>query len=767
MTVPLTALVGAPERFEADGAVAPAILVVDDNPSKRLAIKAMLAPLGHDVVEANSGREALRAVLRETFALILMDVRMPTMDGYETAKLIRQRSQSALTPIIFVTAFGSDETETAAAYASGAVDFVFTPIRPEVLRAKVSAFVDLHVQSCELARSLESITVLNTALRDSEVRIQTVLDNVTDGIFVLDENGIISSTNRSVSTLFGYHRDEPIGQPFEFVIAPERKHELRIGRPAPEGSANGRRPTQRATETLGRRCDRSTFPMEVESGEMKHGDRHYTLAVVRDISERKAHLETLEHQALHDDLTGLANRTLFSDHVSQALASAKRSDEPRAVLVMDLNGFKQVNDRLGHDSGNLLLTQVGTRLVGALREIDKVARLGGDEFAILPGDSTDLAAAAAVAWKIEQLCDSDFLINGETAHVSASVGIALFPQHGTTTADLLRRADLAMYDAKRSASGHAVFDAAHEKQLARHLALLVDLRQCVARDELVLHYQPKIDMTTRRIFGVEALIRWHHPEHGLMMPGAFLPELERIELIAPVTQWVINDALRQQQIWRQAGFDLDMAVNISAQSLSHIGTLPEVVAELTTAWDTAPDRLTLELTEGALIAADAPDVLARLHDTGVRVSIDDFGTGYSSLSYLQRLPVDEIKIDRSFVTSLVPDSDNEVIVRSTIDLAHNLGLTVVGEGVEDENVVEMLAAYGCDSAQGYFFSRPCAAPELTKWLTESSYGPSVTTGTPGRGGDISGPQRHALPSGTLRARRRDPQAQPVDQLHEC
>jgi diguanylate cyclase (GGDEF)-like protein/PAS domain S-box-containing protein len=751
------------EPVEAPGAVRPAILVVDDNASKRVALRAMLAPLGHAVVEANSGRAALGAVLRENFAMILMDVRMPTMDGYETAKLIRQRSQSALTPIIFVTSFGCDETETAAAYASGAVDFIFTPILPEVLRSKVSAFVDLFVQSRELERSLESITTLNAALRDSEVRIQTVLDNVVDGIFVLDEDGVITSINRSVSRLFGYDLDEPIGQPFSFMIAPERQRELCIPQSAQERLATGRRTPNRATETLGRRRDRSTFPMEVERGEMKHGDRRFTLAVVRDISERKTHTEALEHQALHDALTGLANRTLFCEHVSQALASAKRANGPRAVLVMDLDGFKQVNDRLGHDHGNLLLTQVGNRLVGALREIDKVARLGGDEFAILPGGATDLAAAAAVAWKIEQLCEPDFVINGEAAHVSASVGIALFPEHGTTTADLLRRADLAMYDAKRTGSGHAVFDAAQEKQLAHHLALLVDLRQCVTRDELVLHYQPKIDLATRVISGVEALIRWRHPKHGLLMPGGFLPELERIELIAPVTRWVINEALHQQRIWRDGGVELDMAVNISAHSLRHASTLPEVVAGLTETWDAAPDRLTLELTESALIEADAPDVLARLHDTGVRVSVDDFGTGYSSLSYLQRLPVDEIKIDRSFVTSLAPASDNEIIVRSTIDLAHNLGLTVVGEGVEDENVVEMLATHGCDRAQGYFFSRPCAAEDLTPWLTESSYAPPATTGTPGRRAHDASHPRQAPLRATRPARRPGRQTQTVDQ----
>ena len=711
--------------------LAPAILVVDDNAAKRLSLCAMLEPLGHAVVEADSGRAALRAVLCETFAIILMDVRMPGLDGYETAKLIRQRIQSELTPIIFVTAFGHDETETATAYASGAVDFIFTPIIANVLRAKVSAFVDLFVQSQELQHSIESVTALNAALTDSELRKQAVLDNVADGIFILDEDGVVESVNRSGSRLFGCEPDAPIGQPFTSLIAPERLDEFRVLEMAHRGPSAERGTPNRATETLGRRRDRSTFPIEVERSTVRHGDRTFRLAVVRDISERKTYTDALEQQALHDGLTSLANRTMFGDHVSQALAVARQTAEPRAVLVMDLDGFRQVNDKFGHDHGDSLLAQVGKRLVAALRETDTVARLGGDEFAILPGGPTDLVTAAAVAWKLQQACEPGFVINDDIVHVSASVGIALSPEHGTTTADLLRRADLAMYGAKRSGSGYAVFDAAQERQLARNLDLLVDLRQCVAREELVLYYQPKIDIATRQISGVEALIRWRHPEQGLLLPGSFIPEMERSELIVPLTRWVLNEALRQQRIWRDGGIDLTISVNIAARSLRRASNLADTVAELTETWGTAPGTLTLELTEGALIEAGAPDVLTRLHDMGERVSIDDFGTGYSSLAYLQRLPVDEIKVDQSFVTALATASDEEVIVRSTIDLAHNLGLTVVGEGVEDEIVLEMLVAYGCDSAQGYLFSRPCTAEELTAWLITSPYGSPPSSMTVG------------------------------------
>ncbi len=695
----------------------PTILVVDDNAAKRVALRAMIAPLGYTVVEAASGRAALSALLDATFAMILMDVRMPTLNGFETAKLCREQVRGGRTPIIFVTAVGSENGEAAEAYASGAVDFIFTPVLPEILRAKVTAFVDLFVQTQDLQRSLESITELNSALRDSDVLTQAVLDNVSDGIFILDERARIVSVNRSVDRLFGYTAEELVGRPFASMIAQGNRDELRRLNTADTGERDGRGASRMVVETLGCRQGGSTFTMELERSEIRHGERSFTLASVRDISERKAYTEALEHQALHDGLTGLANRVLFSAHLSRALAAAKRTNQRRAVLVMDVDGFKQVNDTLGHDRGDKLLRQLGARLVAALRDGDTVARLGGDEFAILPAGTIDLEGAAAIAWKIQHACEQDFTINDTVVRASLSVGIALFPDHGTTTAELLHRADLAMYVAKRSGNGHAVFDASHERQTEHRYEHLVDLSQCVARDELFLHYQPKVGLGTGKILGVEALVRWQHPTNGLLAPASFMPEVERTDLIVPVTTWVLNSALCQQCAWRDAGIDLTVAVNVSARSLGYESSLPDTIAELTQTWGTASGQLILELTESGLIEAAAPDMLARLHSMGQKLSIDDFGTGYSSLAYLQRLPVDELKIDRSFVTNLAEVGDDAIIVRSTIDLAHNLGLNVVAEGVEDLMVVEMLTEYGCDAAQGYLFGRPVAAEEITKLMT--------------------------------------------------
>ena len=692
------------------------MLVVNDGARERVAIVAMLAPLGVVVVQASSGREALREVLRQSFALILMDVRMPGMDGYETANLIRRRPQSMRTPIIFLTAFGAeDNRESLIAYASGAIDFIVTPVPADVLRAKVSAFVDLFLQAEELRRSLDSITTLNVALRESDESTRAVLDTMVDGIITVDAGGLIESLNALALALFGYREEEAVGQPLSLIIAPERRDAFR-DLAAPQRRLTEIGAQSRPLETVGRRQDGSTFAMEVAQGEIKRDGRSVTLAFVRDVSERKAYTESLEHQALHDELTGLANRTLFGEHLLQALASAGRSHESRAVLMLDLDGFKNVNDTLGHDRGDLVLNQVGRRLRAALRGTDTIARFGGDEFAVLPGGATDLPAAAAVAWKIQEACGAGFTVDREVAHVSCSVGIAMFPEHGTSAGELLRRADAAMYVAKRSRRGHAIFDASQEMHSARELALLLDLRHCVDRGQLVLHYQPKFDLATREVSGVEALVRWQHPTRGLLGPNSFMPEAERTRMIEPVTNWVLGEALRQHRRWHDDGVDLTIAVNISAHSLGASSNLPDIVAELTAAWGTNPARLILEVSESALIEASAPEILARLAAMGERVSIDDFGTGYSSLSHLRRRPVSEIKIDQSFITNLSADSEDAVIVHSTIDLAHNLGLTVVAEGVEDERAIDLLVGYGCDSAQGYLLGRPGAADSLNALL---------------------------------------------------
>ncbi len=692
-----------------------AILVVDDNDGKRLAIYAILESLGHTIVEANTGEAALRAVIGRTFAVILMDVQMPGMDGYETARLIRTRNDSEHTPIIFITAHLMEETKIPIAYASGAVDFIFAPIGADILRAKVKIFVELYLKSRALEKSAGQV-------RDSEMRTRAVLDNVADGIVTVGDDGLIRSFNRAASAMFGYSEQDAIGQPFAMMVGPKQPRDFSSHAEAerqllvPAGKAT------RSAESIGRRRDGSTFPMELDLSDVKLGSGTIHIGCLRDISERQTYMQALQHQALHDNLTGLPNRVLFGDRVALAIQAALRVGDSLALLLLDLDEFKQVNDTLGHQHGDALLKLVTERIVGCLREWDTVARLGGDEFGILLGGSVDVAGAATIVWKLQQALEPPFTIDGQAVDVRASIGITLAPLHGNNVGDLLRRADLAMYDAKQSGTGYALFATEQEETPARRLALLGDLRRCIERDELVLHYQPKIDLATQQTVGVEALVRWNHPSGRLFMPAEFMPEVERSDLIVPMTEWVINEALCQLQRWREAGYDLTMAVNLGARCLAEGTALFATVDELILKWAIPADKITFELTESALIDTAVPGMLAKLQTMDERLSIDDFGTGYSSLVYLQRLPVVEIKADISFVRTMTSVKEDAVIVRSIIDLAHNLGVKVVAEGVEDRATMDLLNEYGCDEAQGYFFSRPMPGGEVLPWLEHSAFG---------------------------------------------
>jgi diguanylate cyclase (GGDEF)-like protein/PAS domain S-box-containing protein len=698
-----------------------AILVVDDNAGKRLAITAVLGALGHTIVEVESGEAALRALMGQQFAVILLDVQMPEMDGYETASLIRMRSESEHTPIIFITAHAAEEAKIPDAYASGAVDFIFAPIVPDILRAKVTIFVELFLKTRELERSMDRF-------RDGEAQARSVLDNVADGIITVDGDGMIRSFNRAAAEMFGYSEHEAVGHPFAMMVGPKHPDDF-----ASHADAKRRLLTAsgRSAESVGRRRDGTTFPMELGLSDVKLAGGTIHIACVRDISERLTYTDALQHQALHDNLTGLPNRVLFRDRVDLAVRAALRSGHSLALLVLDLDEFKQVNDTLGHQHGDELLKLVTERLVACLRSGDTIARLGGDEFGILPGEAADLAAAAAVVWKIQQALEPTVMISGHAITVKASIGITLVPEHGEDVDDLLRRADLAMYDAKRAGTGYAVFAAEQEETPARRLALLGELRRCIEREELVLHYQPKIDLATRATIGVEALARWNHPSGSLLMPDEFMPEVERSELMIPITEWVINEALHQLRRWRDQGYDLTMAVNLGARCLSAGTDLFTTVDALTRRWEIPPDRLTFELTESALFDTNVPGMLEQLQSMDERLSIDDFGTGYSSLVYLQRLPVVEIKADRSFVMTMCSVADDAVIVRSIIDLAHNLGVKVVAEGVEDEPTMDLLNEYGCDEAQGFHFSPAVPGDELAQWLETSPFGLPRLLASPG------------------------------------
>jgi len=538
-------------------------------------------------------------------------------------------------------------------------------------------------------------------LRSNEAHLRAVLDNVAEGIITVDEANCIASFNPAAERIFGYAAADVIGGDVRTLL-----DSLNPG------------------ETIGRQSGDRRFAADVSVGTMRlEHDQPLQIFSVRDITRRKEAEAALEHQALHDALTDLPNRVLLHDRLQQAIRAADRNTTSVALLVMDLDRFKEVNDTFGHHTGDQLLEQLGQRLGSVLRASDTIARLGGDEFAVLLPTAA-LDEAQQIADRLLQVLEQPFTLGGLQLEIDASIGIALSPDHGHDADTLLRRADVAMYVAKRGNVGHAVYTADQDQHSPMRLAMVSELRRAIDQNELSLYFQPKVSLAAGSVTCAEALVRWQHPRHGLLGPDLFVPIAEQTGLIRPLARWVLDAALRQCSRWRHQGLDLAVAVNLSMRNL-HDPEVVDTIRQLLTRWGIPPSRLVVEITESSLMAdaERAMDVLGRLRAMGVGISIDDFGTGYSSLAYLKRLPVDELKIDKSFVAHIASDDNDAAIVRSTIGLAHDLGLAVVAEGIEDEVTWDYLAGLGCDVAQGYFISRPLPVAAFGDWLATTQWKP--------------------------------------------
>jgi diguanylate cyclase (GGDEF)-like protein len=421
--------------------------------------------------------------------------------------------------------------------------------------------------------------------------------------------------------------------------------------------------------------------------------------------------------AYEDGLTGLPNRSMFGAELEQAVKNARRTKESIAVMLLDMDRFKTINDTLGHPVGDQVLREVGVRVRTALRESDIVARLGGDEFAVLL--TTGVAERAdTAAGKILKALEAPLVIEGQSMDIAASIGIARFPEHGDDSAALIRAADVAMYAAKRSKSGYTIYDPRDDLRRQEHLTLLGELRRAVEADQLVLHYQPKVSLAENKVTSVEALVRWSHPTRGFVPPGDFIPFAEQTGYIGAITKWVLTRAIDQCGQWHRGGMRVRVSVNISARDLRHDSELVRYIEEALGVAELPAALLCLEITESALMddPGSAQSTLRRLRELGVAASIDDYGTGYSSLAYIKQLAVSELKIDRTFVSGMEADARNAAIVRSTIELGHNLGLSVVAEGVETDYELAELVRFGCDMAQGFHFARPMPADQLEAWM---------------------------------------------------
>jgi diguanylate cyclase (GGDEF)-like protein/PAS domain S-box-containing protein len=562
------------------------------------------------------------------------------------------------------------------------------------------------------------------ALKQSELRYRDLFQNAHDLVYTTDLRGYFTSINKAAEKVTGYSSEEILRMNISQVIAPDY---LEIAEKMTKRKLSGAQATVYELDIRAR--DGRRIALEVSSRVLvKDGLPVAIQGICRDITERKRSElalkmseEALRQQTLHDALSGLPNRTLLHERLEQSILNSRRTGSPFALLLMDLDRFKEINDTFGHHYGDLLLQLLGQRLQGDIRESDTVARLGGDEFAVLL-QGTDARGAEVAAGKILKILEKPFDFDDHSFDVGASIGASLYPDHGDNATLLLQRADVAMYVAKRYDSDFALYRPEQDPYRPDRISLAGQLRRAIERGELVLHYQPKVNMRTGDTRQVEALVRWQHPEHGLMSPDQFIPLAEHTGLIKPLTYWVLSEALRQCHLWSVAGLDVGVCVNLSARNL-HDHELEGSISGLLQRWQVEASQLIVEVTESAILVdlAEASQNLDLLREKGVQVAIDDFGTGFSPLTHLKRLPVDEIKIDKSFVVDMAEEGNrlsknNKAIVSAVIVLAHNLGLNVTAEGVENAETLWKLARMDCDLAQGYHLSRPMPAGKCTRWL---------------------------------------------------
>lgn len=687
------------------------ILVVDDQQKVLDSLERILAQHGYNVTPVTSGKEALRQLERQSFDLALLDLRIPDVGGREIMDFISARGIDTATIVV-----SGDATFEAATNAlrQGAHDFIRKPYAIEHLLRSVSN----AVRERELRNENKRI---HERLRHSERLHRYMVNSSPDIIYILDGEGRFVFLNSKVEELLGYGPRELLGRPYIDIIHPD---DVRVARFAFHERRTGARATSNF-EVRVRRKDESTpsghFEVTAVSVELSSmgiygpargdGDRQYlgTYGVARDISERKNAERLITYQAYHDLLTGLPNRALLGDHFVLAAAHTKRAPALVALMFIDLNRFKVVNDTLGHASGDELLRAVAGRFRECVRGGDTLARIGGDEFVLLLPQVEDRHEVAHVADKLLAQLREPFVVASQEVFVSASVGIAISPDDGAELGQLMRKADVAMYQAKgRKDRDYEFFDDAMDAILAEHLSLDSGLRRALEDNQFLVYYQPQYRPEDDRIVGAEALIRWQHPQRGLLPPAEFIPHAEDTGLIVSIGEWMAWNACSTLAAWRACGRDdMRLCINVSAPELERDSYVDSIVHSLER--HDVPGRcLEVEITENTL-ARNLEQVarkLRRLAAYGVSIAVDDFGTGYSSLSLLQKLPINTLKIDRSFVSTLESDRRSQSIVRGIVTMADGLGLELVAEGVETETQKQCLLDLGCRTMQGFLFGRP-------------------------------------------------------------
>jgi diguanylate cyclase (GGDEF)-like protein/PAS domain S-box-containing protein len=704
-----TTLHGGAAPFDAD--MQPRLLLVDDEPRLLDSLYQLLQNRGYHLVTASSGGEAIGHLSKMHFDLVLLDLRLPDIGGHEIMDFINAKGIDA-DVIVMSGEVGIDAA--IGALKRGAYDYLRKPYsREELLKTVANALGqrNLKLENQRIAKQLEN----------SEKLYRYLVDSSPDIIYTLNHEGRFTFLNDRASQLLGYTREELIGKHYSLVVHEEDQERARY-------VFNERRSDDRASRNVELRLKSragngqertfnntimtialNSIGMHVPDQDVKKHEFFGTYGVARDITDRKRAEELISYQAYHDILTDLPNRILFKDRLGLALIQAKRKGTELAVMFIDLDRFKLVNDTLGHVKGDELLQQAALRLKECLRRGDTLARQGGDEFTIVLPELRDRRDASMVADKFLECLHQPFDLDGHPVHISASIGIAIYPGDGETIDELLRHADIAMYQVKaQGKNGHSFYHASMQDVSTLKIELERSLRHALDNDELEMYYQPQIDVITGRIVGAEGLMRWNHPQRGVLSAGEFLPFAEENGLMLPISDWMLGALCRDMLKWNQvAGEQVRLSLNLSPQYLERGDFFEKMRASLAR-HGISPSQIEVEITENICIRNPqyAIEQLNKLCQLGLSVAIDDFGTGYSSLSYLHRFPIHTIKIDQSFVKEIHDEHSHYPVILAIISIARGLGLNLIAEGVETEEQSRYLEANGCTTMQGYLYHRP-------------------------------------------------------------
>jgi len=695
------------------------ILIVDDELNHLNSLKELIRREKYDVSIASSAAEAISIIDKGSIDLLLLDMNMPEIGGVEVMKHISFNKIN--TTVIVVSGETTFEAaENALKY--GAYDYVRKPYSIDgLLNSLKNAFKKRQLEHENLSMQLR--------LLKSENLHRYIVNKSPDIVYMLDNEGNFTFVNERMEKTLGYSKNDVIGKHYTCIV-----HDDDLVKA--EYIFNERRTGKRASVDIELRLkckdenynakyfDTRLLPITINSFgiyKSSEGDEKFvgTYGIARDITEKKQSEKIIHFQAYHDTLTRLPNRTLLNDRLVQAISNAKRNNNKLSVMFLDLDRFKIVNDTLGHMVGDKLLQAVATRLKKCLRECDTLARIGGDEFTILLPEIHGRNDSEVIAQKIINTLKVPFNLNEQEIYISTSIGIAHYPEDGETRETLLKHADIAMYAIKnKGKDGYQFFTGSMHEKLSANLLLENDLRHALSGDQFRVHYQPQVDALSNEIVAVEALLRWEHPERGMILPSEFISFSEETGLIQPLGDWVLDSVCKDLKLWKEMKLSVPrVAVNMSAKQLEHPDVIEKITATLKK-YNISGDMLEFEITENVLMEdiENVIVVLNKLSSMGAKIAIDDFGTGYSSLNYLQKLPIDTLKIDRSFINAMVFDKGAKSIIQAVIAMAKGLKLHIISEGVEELRQMEQLKALGCYNMQGFLFSPPVSRDSVSELL---------------------------------------------------